>query len=83
LLLFIIQGEASPLEGSTHPWVKCHLEVRRMPSIYSGRRLGRVEVLPLFLGAQPASPQHCSVQGKVPEAVEVKTRKKPDPRVLN
>jgi hypothetical protein len=22
-LLFFVQGEASPLEGSTHPWVSC------------------------------------------------------------
>jgi hypothetical protein len=37
----------------------------------------------LFSVAQPASPQHCSVQGNVLEVVEVKTGKEPDPKGSN
>jgi hypothetical protein len=42
-----------------------------------------VEDLPLFPGAQPASPQHCSVEGNVLEAVEVKTSEEPSPKGSN
>jgi hypothetical protein len=58
-------------------------EVRNGASIYRGRVLGRVEDLPLFPGAQPAFPRHCSMQGKELEAVEVKTVQEPDPEWVN
>jgi hypothetical protein len=54
-----------------------------MSSIYRGRRLERVEDLPLFPGAQPAFPRHCSEQEKELEAVEVKTEQEPVFRALN
>jgi hypothetical protein len=50
----------------------CPLEVRN-GLLFIGGRLGRVEDLPLFPEAQLAFPQHCSMQGKVPKAVEKKT----------
>jgi hypothetical protein len=58
-------------------------EVRNVAFIYRGRGHGRVEDLPLFPGAQPAFPRHCSVQGKELEAVEVKNGQKPDPKWVN
>jgi hypothetical protein len=51
--------------------------------MYRGRRLERVEDLPLFPGAQPAFPRHCSVQEKELEAVEVITGQELVFRALN
>jgi hypothetical protein len=51
--------------------------------MYRGRRLGRMEDLPLFPGAQLTFPRYCSMQGKVREVVEVKIGQELTPRESN
>jgi hypothetical protein len=51
--------------------------------MYRGRRLGRMEDLPLFPGAQLTFPRYCSMQGKVREVVEVRIGQELTPRESN
>jgi hypothetical protein len=73
------QGEASSLEGSTHPWVKLSFEVRNELLFIGEETWDSGEPPPLSRGAT-CLPMHCSVQGKV---LEVQIRRKLHPRALN